>query len=194
MVWKHESISTYDFPFLVSPPLGYQGLRKRVDWTKPMLKFHLAKKIFKAMKTSPCQMPLSMSIVCLTLGRDSCWKHCTCQVSRLHFAIWSTLPCLCICLDCNNCIYCYCTEDDCFCQRTRWYAQAAEVQYKQCLHRSRMINDSCGVRTHAVFTTRTWVWRLRPLGQTVVPDCIILFCDIYIYIYIHTYIYIYIYT
>ena len=28
-------------------------------------------------------------------------------------------------------------------------------------------DDSCGVRTHADRSTRTWVWRLRPLGQTV---------------------------
>ena len=32
---------------------------------------------------------------------------------------------------------------------------------------SSISNDSCGVRTHADRSTRTWVWRLRPLGQTV---------------------------
>ena len=31
-------------------------------------------------------------------------------------------------------------------------------------------NDSCGVRTHADRSTRTWVLRLRPLGQTVLKS------------------------
>ena len=36
-----------------------------------------------------------------------------------------------------------------------------------CFSNGRLQSDSCGVRTHADRSTRTWVWRLRPLGQTV---------------------------
>ena len=35
------------------------------------------------------------------------------------------------------------------------------------VRREHLQSDSCGVRTHADRSTRTWVWRLRPLGQTV---------------------------
>ena len=38
-------------------------------------------------------------------------KHCLKRVARTESTKSRFAKCLCICLDCNNCIYCYCAED-----------------------------------------------------------------------------------
>ena len=55
--------------------------------------------------------PFPQSSILLSTYGATVLKHSALHFARAPACNPCVQACLCICLDCNNCIYCYCTED-----------------------------------------------------------------------------------